>query len=128
MPTKPELEKLVEELQRKLDAAQEPREAIEAAVKATMTAQFSKEMAVAVEAEKKRTELVKEELLAMQRTAENLKRDGELAVMRAKDALREDLTRTHSRELQTREELARMQKERGEERIRTLEHQLAEKA
>ena len=68
--------------------AQQPRDAIEAAVKATMTAQFDKEMAVAVEAENKRTELVKDELLAMQRTAENLKRDGELAVMRAKDALR----------------------------------------
>ena len=72
----------MEELQRKLDAAQQPREAIEAAVKATMTAQFDKEMAVAVEAERKRTELVKEELLAMQRTAENLKRDSELATRR----------------------------------------------
>ena len=87
-----------------MDTAQQPRDAIEAAVKATMTAQFDREMAVAVEAEKKRTELVKEELLAMQRTAENLKRDGELAIMRAKDALREDLTLTHSCELQTREE------------------------
>ena len=70
---------------------------------------------MAVEAEKKRTELVKEELLAMQRTAENLKRDSELAVMRAKDALREDLTHTHSCECQTRKELAHIQKERGEE-------------
>ena len=69
----------MEELQRKLDDAQQPREAIEAAVKAT---QFDKEMAVAVEAERKRTELVKEELLAMQRTAENLKRDSELATRR----------------------------------------------
>ena len=32
-----------------------------------------------------------------------------------------------SRELQTREELACIQKERGEERIQTSEHQLAEK-
>ena len=48
-----ELKKLMEELQRKLDAAQQPREVIEAAVKATMTAQFDKEMAVAVEAKRK---------------------------------------------------------------------------
>ena len=95
-----------------MDATQQPREATEAAVKATMTVQFNKEIAVAVEAEKKRTELVKEELLAMQRTAENLKRDSEL---RAKNAIREDLTRAH------------IQKERGKERIRILEHQLAEK-
>ena len=104
-----------------MEAVQQPKEAIEAAVKATMTAQFKKEIAVAVEAEKECTELVKKELLAMQRTAESLKRENELAVMRAKDALRDDLTRIHSRELQTREELACVQKERGEERILTLE-------
>ena len=110
-----ELEQLVEELQQKLDAAQQSQEAIEAAVRAAMIAQFDKEMAGAIEAEKKHTELVKQELLAMQRTAENLKRDSELAVMHAKDVLRDDLARTHSCELKMREELARIQKEHGEE-------------
>ena len=117
----------MEELQQKLDAAQQSQEAIEAAVRAAMIAQFDKEMAGAIEAEKKHTELVKQELLAMQRTAENLKRDSELAVMHAIDVLRDDLARTHSCELKMREELARIQKEHGEERIQALERQLADK-
>ena len=56
--------------------------------------QFDQEKAVAVEAERKCSELVKQELMAMQRTAE---RDSELAIVHAKDALREELTRAHSR-------------------------------
>ena len=56
---------------------------------------------------------MKQELLALQRTAEDLKRDSELAIMRAKDALRDDLARAHSRELQTREELARAKRAWG---------------
>ena len=43
--------------------------------------------------------------------------ESKLAVMRAKDALRDDLARAHLCELETREELARIQKEHGEERI-----------
>lgn len=39
----------------------------------------------------------------MEKSAENLKKDIELAIMRAKDTLRDDLTRAHSRELETRE-------------------------
>ena len=42
MPTKPELEKLVEELQQRLEAAAQSKEAIEAAVKAAMTVEFHK--------------------------------------------------------------------------------------
>ena len=127
MPTKPELEKVVEELQQRLEAAAQSKEATEAAVKAATTVEFHKEIAGAIEAEKKRTELVKQELLVLQRTAEDLKRDSELAIMRAKDTLRDNLARAHSHELQMREELAHVQKERGEERIQTLECQLADK-
>ena len=69
---------------------------------------------------------VQQQLETMQKTAEGLKNEKELAVIRVKDALR-DLMRTHRREMETKEELARLQKERGEERIRALELQLAEK-
>ena len=48
--------------------------------------------------------------------------------MHAKDALRDDLATAHSHELETRDDqLARMQKEHGEERIRVLERHLADK-
>lgn len=47
-----------------------------------MTAHFDKTTGV-VDTDRKRTELVKQELLATQRTAEYLKRDNELAVIHA---------------------------------------------
>ena len=125
--TKAELECMVEELQRKLEQAQQSKETIEAAVKATVTSRFEEEMARAIAVERKHTTSVQQQLETMQKTAEGLKNEKELAVIRAKDALREDLMRTHRREMETKEELASLQKERGEERIRALELQLAEK-
>ena len=128
MPTtKAELERLVEELQQKLEKAQQSKESIEAAVQATMTSHFEEELARAVAAERKRTNVVQQQLEAMQKTIVGLQGETELAVIRAKDALREDLTRIHRQDLQTKEELARLQIERGEERLRALELQLAEK-
>ena len=53
--TKAELECMVEELQRKLEQAQQSKEAIEAAVKATMTSRFEEEMARAIAVEKHTT-------------------------------------------------------------------------
>ena len=64
-----------------MEVAQQSREAIEAAVRAVITAQFNKDIVGAVEAEKRCMDLVKQELLALQRTAEDLKRDGEIGVM-----------------------------------------------
>ena len=59
MPTtKAELERLVEELQQKLEKAQQSKESIEAAVQAAMTSQFEEELARAVPTERKRTNVV----------------------------------------------------------------------
>jgi len=69
MPTsKAELERLVEELQQKLEKAQQSKESIEAAVQAAMTFQFEEELARAVAAERKRTKVVQQHLEAMQKT------------------------------------------------------------
>ena len=122
--TKAELERMVEELQQKLEKAEQSKEAIEAAVRAAMTSQLEQEIDRAVSVEKKRTTKVQQQL---ETTAESLRNEKEHAVIRAKDALREELMRTHRRDMETKEELARLQKERGEERVRALELQLAEK-
>ena len=50
-------------------------------MRAAITAQFNKDIVGAVEAEKRGMDLVKQELLALQRTAEDLKRDGEIGIM-----------------------------------------------
>ena len=61
MPTtKAELEHLVEELQTKLEKAQQSRESIEAVFQATMTSQFEEEIARAVAAERKCTNVVQQ--------------------------------------------------------------------
>ena len=111
MPTtKAELERLVEELQQKLEKAQQSKESIEAAVQATMTSQFE------------HTNVVQQQLEAMQKTIDGLQSETELAVIQAKDALREDLTRIHHQDLKMKE-LAHLQIEWGEERLWALEFQ-----
>jgi len=88
MPTtKAELERLVEELQQKLEKVQQSKESIEAAVQATMTSHFEEELARAVAAERKRTNVVQQQLEAMQKTIDGLQSEMEFAVLRAKDTL-----------------------------------------
>ena len=100
MPTtKAELEHLVEELQTKLEKAQQSRESIEAVFQATMTSQFEEDIAHAVAAKRKHPNVVQQQLEAMQKTIDGLQSETELAVIRAKDALREDLTRIHPEEI-----------------------------
>ena len=73
MPTtKAELERLVEELQMKLEKAQRSKESIEAAFQATMTSQFEEELAHAVAAKRKRTNVVQQQLEAMLKTINGL--------------------------------------------------------
>jgi len=73
MPTtKAELEHLVEELQTKLEKTQQSKESIEAAFQATMTSQFEEELAHAVAAERKHTNVVQQQLEAMQKTINGL--------------------------------------------------------
>ena len=61
MPTmKAELKRLVEELQKKLEKVQQFKESIETAFQATMTSQFEEEIARAVAAERKRTNVVQQ--------------------------------------------------------------------
>ena len=63
---------------------------------------------------------VQQQLETMQKTAEGLcKNEGELAVICAKDALREDLMRTHCRDMGTMEELARLQKSKARSEFKT---------
>ena len=73
MPTtKAELEHLVEELQTKLEKVQQSKESIEAAFQATMTSQFEEELAHAVAAKRKRTNVVQQQLEAMLKTINGL--------------------------------------------------------
>jgi len=69
MPTtKAELEHLVEELQTKLEKVQQSKESIEAAFQATMTSQFEEELVHAVAAKRKHTNVVQQQMEAMQKT------------------------------------------------------------
>ena len=59
MPTmKAELERLVEELQKKLEKTQQFKGSIETAFQASMTSQFEEELARVVAAERKRSNVV----------------------------------------------------------------------
>ena len=80
----------MEELQQRLEKAEQSKEAIEAAVRAAMTSQLGEEIDRAVAAEKKLTTKVQQQLETVQRTAESLRSEKELAVIRVKDALREE--------------------------------------
>ena len=72
MPTtKAELEHLVEELQTKLEKAQQSRESIEAVFQATMTSQFEEDIAHAVAAKRKHPNVVQQQLEAAGGNAEN---------------------------------------------------------
>ena len=124
MPTmKAELERLVEELQKKLEKVQQFKGSIETAFQATMTSQFEEEIARAVAAERKRTNVVQQQPEAIHKTIDRLQNEMELAVIQAKDALQEDLTCIHRQDLKMKEELAHLQIEWGEERHRALELQ-----
>ena len=124
MPTmKAELKRLVEELQKKLEKVQQFKGSIETAFQATMTSQFEEEIARAVAAERKRTNVVQQQPEAIHKTIDGLQNEIELAVIQAKDALQEDLTCIHRQDLKMKEELAHLQIEWGEERHRALELQ-----
>ena len=73
MPTmKAELERLVEELQKKLEKTQQFKGSIETAFQASMTSQFEEELAHAVAAKRKHTNVVQQQLEAMQKTINRL--------------------------------------------------------
>ena len=70
--TKAELEHLVEEHQRKLENIQQSKESIEAVVQATMTSHLKEDLARAVAAKRKRTNVEQQLLEAMQKTIDGL--------------------------------------------------------
>ena len=73
--TKAQLKCMAEELQQKLEKAEQSKEAIEAAVRAAMTSQLEEEIPRAVAAEKKRTTSMQQKLETMQRAEESVRNE-----------------------------------------------------
>ena len=116
--TKADLEKEIEELQRKLDEAQEAHRKSQETAEALLSA------------EKARAQAAEQEIEKLRRVADELRIQKEVEISRAKDTIRDELHTSHQRELETRDELNGMLREKVnavQGRMESLEKELSAK-